>query len=475
MHATTFEAYSLGSGRVALHAKLPLVSEDSDRTWVHIATIGEWKGHHAGSFSFDVGTFKSFKRLFEAQTNSIPLTYEHPERGDGQPVPAAGWIHELEIRGPDLFALVEFTKTSGDMVRAGEYRFCSGVFDFESTDRKSGEAAGPELLEVGLTNNPFLDGLDAIQLSRVRAATNPADARRSLSMSDADLMKAVLKELGPDASLAQMQRLFDAKKVIEQIKNGEDPDAPVEEAPAEEAAASAAPPADAVELAEVVEAAPVPEEVVEAAEDELLPADPAATAALVAAVETASGMDLAGALALIQERADEFAAFFTGAEPDAAADAAGLSDVVSDAAKATVAAANRTVKLKDAEVVKLTSRVAELEHVGQCRLIDDAIKLGHVLPADRDKMVKLAKTAPGLLGDFLGSAADDPAVPTGGIVSASANSEDDGSDIDESEITIATSHFRNLSQFTNGKDPEGLRKFTIDHIRSARRGEHAQS
>lgn len=151
---------------VSLRARLPLVADGASRTWIDLAFEGEWKGHHSGSFSFTQDVFKNIVARFEQQKNPIPLTYEHPEKWMGTPVVAAGWIHDLQVKDGHLWGLAEFTPKAAEMVKSGEYRFCSVVVDFESVDRKSGAEVGPELYEVGLTNTPFLDGQRPIALSR---------------------------------------------------------------------------------------------------------------------------------------------------------------------------------------------------------------------------------------------------------------------------------------------------------------------
>lgn len=151
---------------VRLRARLPLVAGDAPRTWIDLAYTGSWKGHHAGEFEFTQEVFANIVKRFEEQKNPIPVTYEHPEKHMGTPIVAAGWIHDLKISDGHLWGLTEFTPDAAQMVKNGEYRFCSVVVDFASVDRKSGEDAGPELYEVGLTNTPFLDGQRPIALSR---------------------------------------------------------------------------------------------------------------------------------------------------------------------------------------------------------------------------------------------------------------------------------------------------------------------
>lgn len=154
--------------RVELRSQLPLVGAQSARAWGQLAYEGEWKGHPAGPFQLTRAVFESFVANFERQANAIPLTYEHPQyAGDGRPVPAAGWIHQLRIQGTsrvELWGLIEYTRRGEALVREGEYRFVSVVFGKQSTDRQSGDDVGPELFEVGLTNVPFLDGMTPLAL-----------------------------------------------------------------------------------------------------------------------------------------------------------------------------------------------------------------------------------------------------------------------------------------------------------------------
>lgn len=131
----------------------------------HLFTFGEWQGHPNGEFEFTEEIARKLIANFEAQANPVPFTYEHDSQ-PGNPRPASGWVYSLEVRDNGLWAKVKWTNRAREMIREGEYQFCSVVVDFESTDRKSGEAIGPELLEVGLTNTPFVDGQVPLAASR---------------------------------------------------------------------------------------------------------------------------------------------------------------------------------------------------------------------------------------------------------------------------------------------------------------------
>ncbi|AKH39407.1 hypothetical protein AAW31_02265 [Nitrosomonas communis] len=109
---------------------------------------------------------------FESRVNRTVVDYEHQtllSAQNGQPAPAAGWFGKLEWRpstgsgqAEGLFAVdVEWTERANQMIEAGEYRYISPVFTY---DKKTG--AIKRLLNAALTNNPALDGMDAVAASQ---------------------------------------------------------------------------------------------------------------------------------------------------------------------------------------------------------------------------------------------------------------------------------------------------------------------
>lgn len=162
--------------RVKLRSQLPLVSDDSARAWVEFAFTGKWEGYHGGPFEFKRSDLENMVNVFnsKANQNALPLKYEHPD-AHGQPIPAAGWIHALELRGNSLWGYCEFTKRAEEFIRAGEYRFCSVEVDMHAIDRETAKELGPRLAAVGLTNEPFLDNQSPIRLSATVAISRAKD------------------------------------------------------------------------------------------------------------------------------------------------------------------------------------------------------------------------------------------------------------------------------------------------------------
>lgn len=150
--------------------------EDANSCWVHIGRQGEWLGHSKGEITFSDEVFK--KILANADDRDTPLNfdYEHDSFNPNLSGPkiSSGVIQKLELRDDGLYAFVQWTPRAADMIRSGEYRHCSAVVHPNSKHRQTGERIGPELLGVALTNDPFIDGLHPIQLTRSTAMSAAA-------------------------------------------------------------------------------------------------------------------------------------------------------------------------------------------------------------------------------------------------------------------------------------------------------------
>lgn len=98
-----------------------------------------------------------------ARTNPFVIDYEHQTLSttkNGQPAPAAGWFQGSNVvwrEGQGLFATdVKWTAAAKQMIDADEYKFISPVFHYDDT------GAVTRLFLAAITNNPGLDGMDAV-------------------------------------------------------------------------------------------------------------------------------------------------------------------------------------------------------------------------------------------------------------------------------------------------------------------------
>lgn len=97
---------------------------------------------------------------------------------------AKGWVNPATVEiGVDehgrlgLFGLSRWTPPAAEAIRNEEWRYFSPVVVFGGLDRETGEEILAEIHEGALTNNPFIDGMSAIALSRLRALNTDSSAQ----------------------------------------------------------------------------------------------------------------------------------------------------------------------------------------------------------------------------------------------------------------------------------------------------------
>jgi phage I-like protein len=109
----------------------------------------------------------------EARASQLPVDYEHQlllAKQNGKPAPSSGWITAVSyVPGRGLFAAVDWKARAREHISADEYRYISPVFRFDIAT-----GAVLEILSVALTNNPALDGMDAVALAALFPSTTTA-------------------------------------------------------------------------------------------------------------------------------------------------------------------------------------------------------------------------------------------------------------------------------------------------------------
>jgi phage I-like protein len=132
----------------------------------------------------------------------LVIDYEHQtlhKETNGQPAPAAGWIHGLRwIEGQGLFAEAELTERAKQAVDAKEYLYFSPVFLYAPNTG--------EVLKVTMgafTNNPAIHGMQALNAMQAAASArfSPTKTPSEESMT---LLSTLLAKLGlPDTTTEQ--------------------------------------------------------------------------------------------------------------------------------------------------------------------------------------------------------------------------------------------------------------------------------
>lgn len=153
---------------------------------------------------------------FETQKVRSVIDYEHQTlltAKNGQPAPASGWFSKLEWReGVGLFATdVEWTERAAAMIEAKEYLYLSPVFAY---DKKTG--AVRKVLHAALTNNPDLDGMDAVAANQFAQLIDQQLATEALNMNE--LLEQLRWLLNLPVTSTAEEVTAELQKAIDQIK-----------------------------------------------------------------------------------------------------------------------------------------------------------------------------------------------------------------------------------------------------------------
>ncbi|MDR3700600.1 MAG: phage protease [Candidatus Sulfopaludibacter sp.] len=151
----------------------------------------------------------NFRKL---DTGEIPIDYDHAiefAAGNGEAVPAAGWIKSIED-APDregiLWGTVDWTPKAAAMIRAKEYKYLSPVIDPSVRDNRTGQPQGWSLTSAALTNQPVLQGMPALVLSAGGGAVGTAMEGRQVETTEAsaqvELCERIRQTMAADSSLS---------------------------------------------------------------------------------------------------------------------------------------------------------------------------------------------------------------------------------------------------------------------------------
>lgn len=178
--ATTSTGFGETTGRIQLFPLGTFAARDG--------RPGKVKGVTAKSWRLTNEDAQALIKRWGQRATRVVVDYEHQTHlsdTNGQPAPAAGWIVGLELTSDGLYAAVEWTDRARAAIRAKEYQYISPVFFWDKTT-----GAVLELVSVGLTNNPALDGME------------PAQAKTEGGILHMDKILAMLRKLLglPDAA-----------------------------------------------------------------------------------------------------------------------------------------------------------------------------------------------------------------------------------------------------------------------------------
>ena len=172
----------------------------------------------SGKWLLDASAAANVIAIAKSQNNRFVIDYEHQTLwsvDNGQPAPAAGWFMGSDLEFDEqvgLFACnVNWTDRASAFLKAREYLYISAVFAY---DKKTGQPT--HLLHAGLTNDPALDGMQAVAaLSRHGAPHGKPNGEIQMN----ELLKKLLAKLGITVAEGDMA---DEAKWGDLVKQAED-------------------------------------------------------------------------------------------------------------------------------------------------------------------------------------------------------------------------------------------------------------
>jgi phage I-like protein len=181
---------------------LPADAPDGEFTppeWVHLIPAGTFSGRDGrGPYKLDA---KAVLDAFAANGADLPVDYDHQSLTADEkagPVPAAGWIKELQSREDGIWARVEWTPRATELLAHKEYRYLSPVFRYQAKDGRVVAMSG-----AGLTHNPNL---------YLQAAASRKESHTMTIPEKLAAMLGVPADCTEDDAVAACQRLIDERE-----------------------------------------------------------------------------------------------------------------------------------------------------------------------------------------------------------------------------------------------------------------------
>jgi len=123
-------------------------------------TIKAEHGYY-GSIVLDKKDLRKFKENFDSKKRRTELAVDYSHMSHME---AAGWIKSVTLENNDseLWIEVEWTGDARQKILDKQYKYLSADFSMKHVDDETGEMVGQMLHGAGLTNRPFIRGMEAI-------------------------------------------------------------------------------------------------------------------------------------------------------------------------------------------------------------------------------------------------------------------------------------------------------------------------
>lgn len=185
---------------------------------VQIMRTGTFKHPSYGRFSVEESHLQNMVKNLKENVRGIDLAIDYNHESDKE---AAAWIanasvEKLEKGGHGLFAEVEWTPPAEEKLRNKEFKYLSGDFTLSYTDPETTKNHGATLYGAGLTNRPFIKGMDAV----IQLSENPNDTQGEDEMTDLEKAQAAQKA-AEDKAAEATKKLSEAEAKVKDLEKKE--------------------------------------------------------------------------------------------------------------------------------------------------------------------------------------------------------------------------------------------------------------
>lgn len=144
-----------------------LAEDEKSISHVQICEAGKFEHWDDSTFEITKEMLQNMKINFDNNVKKIDLAIDYFHASHAE---AAGWIKavNLENEGTQLWCDVDWTENAKAKILSKEVRYLSIDYDPDYKDNKTGKKYGATLNGAGLTNRPFIKGMNPI-LSEISA------------------------------------------------------------------------------------------------------------------------------------------------------------------------------------------------------------------------------------------------------------------------------------------------------------------
>jgi phage I-like protein len=141
--------------------EIKFADEVKDISKIQVLRAGKYKYWDDSTLEITTDMLRNMKKNFDSNVLKIDCAIDYFHNSFAE---AAGWIKAIMLENSDteLWAEVEWTEEAKEKILSKEIRYVSADFNMNYKDNETGIEHGVTLNGAGLTNRPFVKGMNPI-------------------------------------------------------------------------------------------------------------------------------------------------------------------------------------------------------------------------------------------------------------------------------------------------------------------------